>query len=175
MRENFSKSKEEVKEQLEKGILDKIGLVSQIMIAFIEKYGEEAYDILKKVGWARGESAARRIEQMMQDAGADVNDPREVRKYLRKNAGFLEYTEHIEDNVEVNQDGKVKIEYRVTKCPWTDTWDKMGIPKEIQYKIDSCIGLQGDTAVTQYFNMKLECDQGLAKGEKWCKFMWEKL
>ncbi len=167
--------REEVIKRLGRGSADKVWTVTSLALAYLDRFGEEALDLVKKIGYGRGVRNAPRIEKLMKEAGADFNDPREVRKYLRENNGFLGYVEHADDKVEVKPDGKIRVEYRITRCPWVDVWNEMGIPKEMQFKLDSCLGVQTDTATMEYFNIKYECDQGMPQGRDCCKFVLEKL
>ena len=172
---NQTLTQDEVVQRLGRGASDKVWVVTSLILAFMNEYGDEALEIVKKVGWARGERNAPRIEKLMREARANFNDPREMRRNLRESVGFLGYVEHADDNVVVNPDGKIRVEYRVRKCPWVDTWNEMGLSKELQLKLDSCLGLQSDMAITKYFNIKYECDQGLPRGRTCCKFVLEKL
>jgi len=169
-------TKEDVSKRLGRGAADKSWTITSLALAFMDKYGEkEALEILKKTGYGRGERNGPRIEKLMKEAGANFKDPRDVRRYLRENVGFWGYVEHTDDNVVVKPDGKVRVEYRITKCPWVDTWNEMGIPLGLQFKLDSCLGIQSDTASMKYFKIKYECDQGLTQGRDCCKFVLEKM
>ncbi len=168
-------SQEEVVRRLERGAADKVWTITHLALALIEKIGEkDALEIVKKTGYARGERNGPLIEKLMQEAGANFNDPRDARRYLRENNGFWGVCEHTDDSVVVKPDGKVRVEYRITKCPWTDVWNGMGLPKELQFKLDSCLGLQTDMASMKYLGIHYECDQGMVKGRDCCKFLLEK-
>lgn len=167
--------REEVEKKLAQGAADKVWMVTKLILAFVDKYGEEAWDVAKKVGWERGEWKAPRIEKAMKKAGANFNDPRDRRRLGREEVGFREYVQQTEDKVTVKPDGKVRVEYEITRCPWVDNWNEMGIPKELQVKLDSCLGHMSDQSTNKYFGTKYECDQGLARGRKSCKFVLEKL
>lgn len=169
-----SVTRDDIVKRLGRGAIDKCFTVTHLALSFVDKYGEEAWESLKNTGWARGKRNGPRIEQLMKEAGANFNDPRDVRRYLRENVGFWGFVEHTDDKVVEKPDGKFRIEYRITRCPWVEAWDEMGLSKELQFKLDSCLGLQSDLASFGYFDMAYECDQGLAKGGPWCKFVIEK-
>jgi len=165
-----------VTKRLERGAADKVWTITHMALALMKKYGEEeALEIVREAGYARGERNAPLIEKLMKEAGANFNDSRDVRRYLRENNGFWGVCEHTDDSVLTKPGGKVRVEYRITKCPWTDVWNEMGLSKELQFKLDSCLGLQSDLATFKYFEIKYECDQGMAKGRDCCKFVLEKL
>ena len=168
-------TQEEVEKRLGRGASDKVWTVTSLILAFVDQYGDEVWEIVKKVGWARGERKAARIEKVMKEVGADFNDPRDERRYNREEVGFWEYVKQTEDKVTLKPDGKIRVEYEITRCPWVDTWNEMGLPKELQFKLDSCLGHMSDQANTQYFNTRYECDQGLPRGRSSCKFVLEKL
>jgi hypothetical protein len=168
-------TQEEVVKRLGSSAADKVWTVTSLALAFVEKYGDEGWEIVKKIGWERGVRKAIRTEKMMKEAGADFNDPREKRRYGREEIGFWGYVEHTDDNVVVKPDGKIRVEYRITRCPWVETWNEMGLSKELQLKLDTCLGVQSDLAHNKYFNVKYECDQGMPKGRDCCKFVLEKL
>ena len=154
---------------------DKVWTVTRLALAFADKYGDEAFEILKKIGYARGERNAPMIEKLMKENGCNFNDPRHFRRYLRETTGFWGYVKDTDDSVVVKPDGKIKLEYRILKCCWAETWKEMGLSRELQVKLDSCLGYQSDMASTKYFNIKYECDQGLPNGRPWCKFIMEKM
>lgn len=168
-------SKDEVVKRLGLGAKDKVWSITSLILAFVDKYGDDAWEIAKKFHKERGQRNALRMEKLMKEAGANFNDPRDWRRYLRENVGFWGYVEHTDDEVVTKPDGKIRIEYRITKCPFPETWNEMGLSKELQLKLDTMWGFQTDTISAKHFNLKYECDQGLPQGRSYCKFVVEKL
>jgi hypothetical protein len=166
---------DEVARRLGLGAVDKVWMVTKLVLAFVDKYGEEGWEIYKKMIDDRCERKVLWMKKQMEKDGANFNDPRDIIKYSREYGGFWGYVEHTVDNVSVKPDGKVRVEYRITKCMLPEAWNEMGLSKEVQFKLDSIWGYLGDVGVLKQFDIKYECDQGLPQGRPYCKFVLEKL
>ena len=168
-------TKEMALEKLQRNSDDKVWFISKLVLAFQDKYGDEVFDILKEVGTAWGKRTAENVDRMLDERGLDRNDPRNFRTCLRDFLGFLEGVEHQDEKVMPKEDGKLRVEYEITLCPFVKVWREMGIPNDIQEKLCLGIGNQGDITATTHHGIEYSSDLGLPKGTGPCKMVLDKV
>ena len=154
---------------------DKVWFITQLMLAFRDKYGEEVFDILKEVGTAWGMRTAKNVDKMLKERKLDRKDPRNFRTCLRDFLGFLEVAKHGNEKVIQKKNGKIRVEYELQVCPYVKVWDQMGIPKPVQEKLCLGIGNQGDKTSTSYHGIEYTSDLGLVKGTGPCRMVLDKV
>jgi len=168
-------TKEMAIEKLNRCSDDKVWFITQLVLAFRKKYGDEVYDVLKEVGTAWGERTAQNVDRMLNERGLDRNDPRNFRTCLRDFLGFLEVAQHSNEKVIKKDDGKMRVEYEINVCPFVKVWNEMGIPKDVQEKLCMGTGNQGDKTATDYHGIEYSSDLGLPKGTGPCKMVLDKV